>query len=70
MERAELTASIIKRVEEGDLTIDDLIERKERREQLSERGYSYRDSDDPLGMAIHNHYLSACDALEILLEGA
>ena len=70
MDRAKLTASILKRVEGGELTVDDLIERKERCEHLTktERGRSYIGSDDPLGMAIHNRYLSTCDALEVLLE--
>ena len=68
MKREELTASIIKRAEEGELCVDDLIERKEQHEQLTSRGYSFSNSDNPLYIAMHNRYLSTCDALEVLLE--
>ncbi len=65
MNQATLTASMLKRVEDGDLTIDDLVERKEQREELASLGYT----GEPYSQAINMHYRSICDALEALQQG-
>jgi len=64
MDQETLTASLLQRVEDGDLTIDDLAERKEQREELTSLGYT----GEPYREAINLHYNSICEALHQLQQ--